>query len=112
MKEPKIPTDQQDREALPTLENISKRFSEGATLTGTAVVLAEGDDAYVDLTLSLKVGKSDNALGTLVCPLSDYPLLIALLTVSAPMLRVNVRYECDEASRDWKKGMPDVTKKQ
>lgn len=110
MKEPKIPTARQDRDALPTMENISNRLRDGATLTGMAVVLAEGDDAYVDLTLSLKVGKSDNALGTLVCPLCDYPLLIALLTVSTTLLRVNFHYECDEASRDWKKGMPDAQK--
>lgn len=110
MDQPKTPKMPPGREQLPTMENVAKRLREGSRLTGSAVVLAEGTDAYVDLTLGLKVGQHESPLGTLVCPLCDYPILIALLSVGATMLRVDFRYDQHEANTDWKTGMPDAKK--
>jgi hypothetical protein len=81
-------------------------------LTGTAVVITEGTEGYVDLTLTLRVGKHESPLGTLVAPLCDYPIVIAMIAVGATMLRMDFRYDAIEGHADWRRGQPDAHKKQ
>jgi hypothetical protein len=96
MDQPKTPKMPPGREQLPTVENVARRL-QGSQLIGNAVVISEGVDGYVDLTLAIKVGGRESPLGTLVCPLCDYPLLIGLLAVGTVMMRVDFHYEIIEA---------------